>query len=291
MEKSIYSSEIGKAILQKGYDTYLKSLDVNTESIFVQSRFGKTHVLTMGPRNGKPLFVFQGGNSINPVTLSWFLPLSSTYRIYAPDTIGHPGYSAEKRISGKDESLALWVSDIMDTLQVDSSAFIGPSFGGGIILRLASLMPEKISCAILIVPAGIKFGSKLKMIKHILSPLMMYKFTNREIYLQQIFQAMSAGTMNKSDQKVISNIFKFVKLEQKMPNLATKKELRGFDAPTMLIAGENDVFFPTSRLRRPAMEILPNLKLFKSYTMAHFPSNFYLKLIQKDIVHFLEKYY
>lgn len=38
------------------------------------------------------------------MTLSWFSSLFKDYLIYAPDTIGHPGYSAETRIPVQDES-------------------------------------------------------------------------------------------------------------------------------------------------------------------------------------------
>lgn len=83
-----------------------------------------------GPKEAKPVFIFQGGNCINPMTLSWFSSLFSEYRIYAPDTLGHPGYSAETRISAKDDSFALWISDLMEHFKISKSAFIGPSYGG-----------------------------------------------------------------------------------------------------------------------------------------------------------------
>ncbi len=63
-------------------------------------------MLVMGPIDGKPLFILQGGNCYNPMTVSWFFPLFNKYRIYAPDTIGHPGYSDQKKISVKDNSYA-----------------------------------------------------------------------------------------------------------------------------------------------------------------------------------------
>ncbi|OLO39224.1 hypothetical protein BTR23_09235 [Alkalihalophilus pseudofirmus] len=67
------------------------------------------------------------------------------FRIYAPDTIGHPGYSDETRISASDNSFALWISDLMEEFKIQKSAFIGPSYGAGIILRLATFLPEKSS--------------------------------------------------------------------------------------------------------------------------------------------------
>ncbi|MBD0384698.1 hypothetical protein [Paenibacillus sedimenti] len=109
------------------YESYLKLFDVAFERVRLETRFGQTHTLITGPKEAKPIFIFQGGNCINPMTLSWFSSLFGEYRIYAPGTIGHPGYSTETRISAKDESFALWVSDLMEHLKVEKSTFIGPS--------------------------------------------------------------------------------------------------------------------------------------------------------------------
>ncbi|MEC0092304.1 alpha/beta fold hydrolase [Paenibacillus macquariensis] len=144
-EHTIYKSEEGKRKIHNYYESYLRMFDVDFQRVYVNTRFGNTHTLVTGPVDGKPLFILQGGNCINPMTLSWFSTLFGEYRIYAPDTIGHPGFSAETRISAKDESFALWISDIMEHFEVEKSAFIGPSYGGGIILRLATFMPEKIA--------------------------------------------------------------------------------------------------------------------------------------------------
>ncbi len=55
---------------------------------------------------------FQGGNSISPYILRLFLPLSKHFRLYAPGTIGHPGRSAQTRISPRDNSYGKWAADL-----------------------------------------------------------------------------------------------------------------------------------------------------------------------------------
>jgi hypothetical protein len=95
---------------------------------------GKTQTLVTGPKSGKSLIILQSGNCINSMTLSWFSSLFNDYRIYSPDTIGHPCYSAETRVSAKDTSFSLWISDLMDYFKIKHSPFIGPSYGAGIIL-------------------------------------------------------------------------------------------------------------------------------------------------------------
>ena len=211
--KSIYRSEKGKQLILQHYENYLQSFSLNIRREYVPARFGQTHVLTMDKEDGKPLFIFQGGNCINPMTLSWFKGLLSEYKVYAPDTIGHPGYSDEARISAKDESFTLWITDLLDPYHIEHCAFVGPSYGGGIILRLAAFCPEKIACAVFAAPAGISLGSKAKMIKEIMLPLILYKTSGSKKQLKAIANAMSLGSMKAIVRKIIGMIFKHVSLE------------------------------------------------------------------------------
>ena len=291
MKHAIYTSDKGRLVILKHYEQYLKSFDFAIERIMVETTFGKTHVLMAGPENGKPLFIFQGGNCINPMTLSWFKPFVKKYRIYAPDTIGHPGYSTQTRISAKDQSFAQWIAQLMDYFHIQKCAVLGPSYGAGIILRLAAYMPERIDCAVLVSPAGFKLGSKIAMLQKIFMPLLQFKKTLSIKYLKQITDCMSTGNMIESDQQIIGDIFRFVKLEQGMPKLTTRDELAHFSAPTLIIAGQQDIFFPENKVKKTAEQIIPNLTAFHSFNMGHFPSDNQLRTINHTIQNFLNKYY
>lgn len=55
----------------------------------------------------------------------------------------------------------------MDSFHIQKCAVLDPSYGAGIILRLATYLPERIDCAVLVSPAGIKLGSKIEMLHKI----------------------------------------------------------------------------------------------------------------------------
>lgn len=288
--RTIYKSEKGKSKILNYYESYLKLFDVDFERVHVKTRFGQTHTLITGPKEAKPIFIFQGGNCINPMTLSWFSTLFGEYRIYAPDTVGHPGYSAETRISAKDESFALWVSDLMEHFQVEKSTFIGPSYGGGILLRLAAFMPEKIACSVLLAPSGLILGSKIKMIQKILLPMILFKMNSSQKQLQKIADVMSSSSMKEVDKNIIGEIFQHVILEQDMPKLTEKKELLKYFSPTLVLAGKEDIFFPAEKVIQTSEEIIT--KLVKvTFSMGHFPDEESLMEINTTIKQFLADNY
>ncbi|MFD1019467.1 alpha/beta fold hydrolase [Thalassobacillus hwangdonensis] len=287
----VYKSEAGKEKLQQHYEDYLHTLNFQVERRYVDTSFGKTHMLVAGPTDGKPLFIFQGGNCINPMTLSWFEPLIEKYRVYAPDTIGHPGFSDETRVSAKDDSFAKWIKELMDAVGVERCAMVGASYGAGIMMRMATFLPERIDCAVLVSPAGIRMGSKLKMIKDVLVPMMLFTRTSDRKHLDKLTGNMSDHSMKDQDKTIIGDVFNHVKLDQDMPKMTEKKELENFHAPTLIIAGEKDVFFPHHKLEAASNSIFSELKQFRSYEMGHFPSDTHLVEINQEIEAFLAEHY
>jgi len=287
---SIYKTENGRKITLQQYESYLSRFSTRFDRVAVETRFGKPHTLVGGPADGKPLFLFQRGNCIQPMTLSWFSSLLDEFRIYAPDTIGHPGYSDERRISAQDDSFAWWASDLMDHFGVKESACAGASYGAGILLRLAASQPNRIRCAVLVSPAGITVGPKWNMIKQVLVPLLRFKCTGSDRALQQITDALSCGKMSPEDRAIIGDIFRHVRLERNMPKLAQPAELASYNAPTMLAVGQRDIFFPGDAVIQAAQDLFPHLVVSRFDEMGHFPTAEWMPKIQQEIREFLHRH-
>lgn len=287
----IYEHPRIKQYVLQQYEEYLQLFDGKIKREYVQTRFGRTHVLQLGKEDGRPLFIFHGANCLNPMTLSWFEGLFADYKIYAPDTIGHPGFSDERRINPEDRSFALWTNDLLNHYGIDSCAFAGVSYGGGIVLRLAAFFPEKISSSILVVPAGISPFSKWWTIKRMLLPFTLYQLNDSTKQIHAVADAMSAGKMKTIDREIIATIFQHVKLEHDLPKLTTKAELYRYRSPTLIIAGMQDVFFPEDQLFQRAAPLFGDLLEWKAYNMGHFPAVHHLEKMNEDMKAFLLHHY
>jgi pimeloyl-ACP methyl ester carboxylesterase len=259
-KQSIYKSPEGKARILALYDGFLNKLDVKYEERTVDTRFGATHVLVFGPEHAQPVVITHGGNSINPQGLSCFLPIlrENCYRIYAPDTIGHPGKSAETRLSPKDDSYGQWLSDVLDGLGLDRATFVGGSHGAGIILRLAAYCPRRITKMALFVPSGIINVPLRSMIWRIGLPFLLYLlFPNQKRLIQAV--RWMGDEIDADILELVKTIFQQVNVEAEMPRPATKMELLSFHAPTLIVAAEKDAMFPGDAVIRRAREVIPNL--------------------------------
>ena len=287
--KSIYRSPEGEEKILALYESALKQLDIEFGERMVDTRYGDTHIIITGPKEAPPLVILQGGNTVSPVTLSWFLPLTNEYRVYAPDTIGHPGKSSQNRVSPADDSFGKWVVDILDGLSIERAAFIGPSYGAGIILRTAAFAPERISKAVLFVPSGIATGSISRMLFKIIIPMFLYQLFPTEKRLLKAVSPMFSGDVDEITVEVTGAVFLHYKLETKMPRLTSEEELKNYNAPTLVLAGEKDIFFPAEKIILRAKEIIPNLIAAECLKgEGHFPSIKNLKYINERILRFLK---
>ncbi len=290
MNTSIYKSSDGEKKILELYDRFQKSLDVAFDDRTVNTRFGATHVLVTGPEQGLPVVITHGGNSINPQGLRCILPLlkQGRYRIFAPDTIGHPGKSAQIRLPAGDQSYGLWLNDVLDGLGLEKAAFIGGSYGAGIILRLAACAPQRFTKMALFVPSGIVAVPLSSMIFRIGLPYLQYLLFPSPQHMRQAVDWM--GPEIEDDvMQLIEAVFQYVRVEAEMPRPASVAELANFTAPTLVIAAEQDAMFPGAAVIQRVKEVIPNLvatECLKGGT--HYSSKTDMEYINRRLMEFLE---
>ncbi len=258
---TIYKSPEGEKVLSNIYDRQLESLNIGYDSCIIQTRFGHTHVISAGNKKGRPVIIFHGGNSTNPYNLKAFLHLLKKFRIYAPDTIGHPGRSAQRVLSSRDNSYGEWAADVIGGIGLKQVGCIGVSYGGGILARLAAVRPECIEKAAFVVPSGIANNSLLSIILKLGLPMIRYRMFPRKGNLVEAVRPMlQTGDIDEDTLEMVEAVFKHVDVKAEMPRNALRYELSQFNAPVMVIAAGRDVLFPGRKVLKRAEEIFVNLE-------------------------------
>lgn len=256
--------------------------------IYVKTSFGKTHLVEIGNKTGKPLLVFHGGNATTAYNLLMCKFLLNDFHIYAVDTIGHPGKSDEVCLSHKGYDYGKWASEVIDKIGYDSIACLGGSFGGGILAKLMCVAPQKIDKAVLIVPAGISNAIPISSMA-MLIPLLQYRITKQKKYLVKtaLYMALQEEVLDEDTINILKDSFDNVKIKTAMPTNIEKKRLSNYCSPTLIIASEKDCLFPARKVLHRARQIISDCQTIELKERGHMHI---LSQTEKErIVEFLRK--
>ena len=283
---NVYKSKHGEKVLTELYDRQLKSLNVEYEDLFVNTRFGQSHLIKLGNPSGKPLLIFHGGNSTTPYYLSGFAPLFAHFCIYAVDTIGHPGKSAHTVLSAKNMEYGEWAADTIDGLGFQKMNCLGGSFGGGILVKLMCVAPEKIEKSVLIVPSAIANVSTLNLAFSMGIPMIFYILTRKNYWLKKAIlpMAIEEKKIDTDTLEMVRSSFEYVNVKMEMPSNVKAEDLTKCKAPTFVIAAEKDSMFPGEKVIAKAEKILPNVKTLLLKNQGH------LHVIPIDVMNSIKEF-
>lgn len=271
-----YRDEAAARRVRQQYRSMLELLDRPIERRWVDTAAGVTHVLTAGDEAAEPLVVFHGGNAINPMTLPWLLPLADEYHLIAPDTIGHPGFSAPTRLDPSTDAYGRWAIDVLDALAIDSARMVGLSYGAGIILKTAAVAPTRIERAGLIVPAGFGSTSRLRLLARMAVPLVRYRLIPTRRNLLRAIEPLCHDpetTLDPATLDTLEVLLSGMRPETELPSPVTRSELADFEAPTFVAVATDDLLFPPEVVLPRAHEVISNLEVvMRLEGEAHMPS-------------------
>jgi pimeloyl-ACP methyl ester carboxylesterase len=136
---------------------YARSLELwptAQRSTFVETPFGRTHVIESGCASGEPVVL------IHAASLSatqWYLQaedLGAGRHLYAIDIMGDIGLSEQTAPIRTREDAADWLAATLAGLGVASPTLVGSSFGGFLATNLAVLRPGTVGSLVLLAPAA-----------------------------------------------------------------------------------------------------------------------------------------
>lgn len=254
--KSIYRSEESKKAVWALYDRQLEGLNIPYTDLYIDTSFGKTHLIECGNLTGKPLLVFHGGNATTAYNLQYCGFLLDDFHIFAVDTIGHPGKSAEVSLSPRNRDYGKWAVEVIKGLGFSEMACFGGSFGAGILVKAMCEAPEMIARSALLVPSAIKNASRIKGISMVF-PMLMYCLTHKEKWFVKCLLPMAIKESNITEDILetarcsIDN----TKIKSAMPKNESVESLRKYQNPVLVMAAEKDCLFPAKKVLPQAQKV------------------------------------
>lgn len=237
---SIYNSAEFEAKLMAIYDTRLERWPVPYESIFVNTSYGKVHVIISGPKDAPPVLLLHAAALSASSWLYSIEGLNKYYRTYAIDNIGEAGKSVLNDLDSfpnDGKALSDLYAEISDKLGVENAYVIGASNGGFITTNYALYAPERVKKIVLLGPMGVTpaTGSTTQKIEQSLLP-------QTQVSLEQMLH-WTLGD-NPKVLEALSEWFGLI-MRGTTPKIATPttftpEQLQSLRVPVLLILGEKD---------------------------------------------------
>ena len=284
----MYKSESGFNAIMSWYEETQASITVRVESIFVDTRFGRTHMLVAGPVDAEPVLLIPGVAGCAPLWRRQIGDLSQHFRVYAVDIPGQPGRSDPNPPSFLNDDYACWVLDVLDAIKAERCHIAGVSVGAWVAMRTAIHAPERVLSVAMLGPTGL---SRARLPWRIWLTRVMKKSKDADV-LQDDLTAKSVssrspgasfGTFDRTLARAMAlctrhyrvdwslgiydehtrriDKWKGLQVIRKFFMSEPKALLGRFASPGLLVFGEHEVLYDPHKVGARAMRLIPGLRV------------------------------
>lgn len=267
-----FLSPEGEQALESWYQNVRDARGSIWEECYVETEWGHTRVASAGRSDGPHLAFLHGwsGNAMIWEISGGLHSLLDRYRIHLININGQPNGSSCLAPKVRDLSYGRWLAQVADGLGVEKAYWVGMSFGGFILARLAEWGPERMLGCALLAPAG--------MVRLSLRPLWnsdgllrgfldarfgqdgdaVHRFVHRQLL------GPDHG-FTKAQVKHLERLFAITFRDFRPgawpPFKLSNASWQAMECPSMLLVGSHDRLFGGKALIKRARKILPDLQV------------------------------
>jgi pimeloyl-ACP methyl ester carboxylesterase len=245
---SAYRSPAGAERVRDWCSAGLARWEVPHATHEVHTSCGQTHVVALGTGDG--ICIYLPGTNFNAASSTTVLGhLAANCRVYAADPPGQPGLSAAKRPHPELSGYAAWLRDLIAWVRERHEhgriVLVGHSRGAAVALSAA---PDSVQGLILLAPAGL---SEVRPSIEMLRATLPWLVRRNSAGARRLLEYMSGPAHTAEDDLVewmtlVSRTCRTTGAPGPLPD----DTLLSWKGRQVLVAvGEDDVFFPVSKVR------------------------------------------
>jgi pimeloyl-ACP methyl ester carboxylesterase len=240
----------------------------------------RLHLRDTGPRDAPAILFFHGFGSSLHTWEAWASALESTYRVVRFDLPGNGLSDPDPTGDYSDErSLQLFLA-VMDSLGLAKAGIAGHSIGGRLAWTFAARHPERVERLVLVAPdgfasPGFEYGraadvpASLALIRYML-PKPLLTMSLEPAYADPT--VMTPALATRYHEMMLAPGARQAMLARMRQTVLTDPvpQLRGIQAPTLLIWGKEDAMIPFATAD-DYLGALPNARLSALPGVGHVP--------------------
>ena len=257
---SIYYKKGARETLLAEYGRQLQAFPVPYETQYVNTRYGKVHVITCGREDGDALVLFHAA-SVGSV--SWknnVEALGKTRRLYLIDTLGEGNRSeladVETYPKTGREAADLY-KEVTEQLGVPCADIAGASYGGFLCLNYAFHCPGRVKTIILSGPMGVA-----KSVIKVILRLTFFSFYPYAVFRRPMVKwAFGASPRLRESARYFGIVLDGVLGRYYAPRTLEPGVLSGILHPVLLVLGTRDALVGDTKKAAAYAAHIPNLQV------------------------------
>ncbi|WP_176586218.1 alpha/beta fold hydrolase [Priestia megaterium] len=275
----------------QSYDKSLELWPIKFSTRFIKTSQGITHVIDNGNELNPPIILLHGARMSSTM---WYLNIadwSKDYRVVCIDILGDKNKSILEKEFTDRFSYALWLKEVLDELHISKTHIVGLSYGALHTVNFLSFFPEMVNKSVIMSPAATylpfsptfySYAFELVHKKEGVERFLNWIFNNRYKVHPFIKAQLIAGI------EKVSSVKKNQK-EEGFPYIFRDEELIKIDNPFLLLLGEKEVMYDSSKAFYRARNSSPNLTVEMVEGVGHLMSMEKPKYINRKVLDFFSK--
>jgi pimeloyl-ACP methyl ester carboxylesterase len=251
--QNVFKTPESREILLSRYGEILNGWPLPLKKHMVDTSFGWAYALEWGDPQNPPLILLHGSMSNSAIWIGEAAIYAEQFHVFALDIPGEPGRSESIRLDLSSKEPVLWLAQVLKALRLEKVSLAGISMGGFFSLRFAAACPDRVKRMALFCPAGVTSQRVSFFWKAIKLVLIGSKGSEKTIRL--VFGNAKVSDETIAYTRLISEHFTPV---LSVPNIPDKI-LALITAPTLVIAGDQDVLLDSDKSIKRLEKLVPNL--------------------------------
>jgi pimeloyl-ACP methyl ester carboxylesterase len=224
------------------YENALAAWPTRPTELDIETRYGSTHVLASGQTSGSPIVLIHAVAVASP---SWYPNIAALvvdHQVFAVDTIGDVGMSAQTARVRTGADMAAWLDDVLAALDLHGAHLVGLSYGGWVALNQACRAPGRLASVTAVDPVGAIGRAQGTFLLKIL-PDSILALAKSDHALHRLLRRLNNGTTPAQPLLDLSVTgLRTFRAKQPYPRRISDEDLQGIHTPTlMLFCGRSPV--------------------------------------------------
>jgi pimeloyl-ACP methyl ester carboxylesterase len=231
-----FRNDAARGRYMTAYDNALAAWPAGPTQLDIETRYGTTHVLTVGPTGGSPIVLIHAVAVASP---SWYpniAALAVDHPVYALDTIGDVGLSTQTTRVRTGADMAAWLDEVLAGLDVRRAHLVGLSYGGWVALNHACRAPERLASVTSVDPVGAIGRAQGTFLLKIVPDSILASVAKSDHALYRLLRLLNNGTTPAQPLLDLSVAgLRTFRAKQPYPRRIGDEDLQGIRTPTLVL--------------------------------------------------------